>query len=86
LEEKLTGIELLKGGSGLTSLEEAGHKELVPLTLEVEARHAFVQLDTEGTCEVPSAHKPGMGSDFEREHKGGTKGAEETDLKFQLYE
>jgi hypothetical protein len=50
--EKKTRIELLERGSTVASFEEGCHKELVPLTLEMEAGRLFIQLDPEGTVSM----------------------------------
>jgi hypothetical protein len=87
LEKEPTGIELLQGGSGVTSLEKACHKELVALTLELETWCALIQLDPEGTGELPGAPKPGTSSNVLEGSIGmGEEGAAETNFEFQLFE
>jgi hypothetical protein len=87
LEKEPTCIKLLQGGAGVAGLKEACHQELVTLTLELEARFTLVQLDPEGTCELPSAREPGARSDLLEGSIGmREEGATETDFEFQLFE
>jgi hypothetical protein len=68
-------------------VEEAFHQELVPLTPEWEARRLLVQLDAEGTGELPSACEQRTSSDVLEGSIGmREEGATETDFKFQLFE
>jgi hypothetical protein len=86
LEKEPTGIELLQGVAGVTGLEKACHKELVARTLEVETRCTLIQLDPEGTCELPGACEPGARSDLLEGSIGmREEGAAETNFEFQLF-
>jgi hypothetical protein len=85
LKKELTGIELLQGGAGVAGLEKACHQELVALTLELETRCLLIQLDPEGTCELPSAVEPGArGGLLEGDIGMREEGATETNFEFQL--
>jgi hypothetical protein len=87
LKKEPTGIELLQGGVGVAGLEGACHQELITLTLVVEARCVLIQLDPEGTRELPSARKPGARSNLLEGGIGmGEEGTAEANFEFQLFE
>jgi hypothetical protein len=87
LEKELTGIKLLQGGAGVAGLKEAGHEELVALTLELETWCKFIQLDPEGAGELPSVREPGRSSNaLEGAIRMREEGTAETNFEFQLFE
>jgi hypothetical protein len=60
---------------------------LVVLTLELEERCPLIQLDPEGTGELPSAGEPGVhGNLLERNIGMREEGATESNFEFQLFE
>jgi hypothetical protein len=59
---------------------------LVTLTPELETGCPLIQLDPEGTGEVPSAREPGTGSNVLEGSVGvGEEGAPKTDFEFELF-
>jgi hypothetical protein len=87
LEKESTCIELLQRGARVAGLEKACHEELVALTLELETWGTLVQLDPEGTCELPRASEPRARSDM---LEGGVgvreEGTTKANFEFELFE